>query len=364
MTTSEQSPCFAPPERAAFCRELLRWHGRTERDLPWRGERDPYRIWISEIMLQQTTTATVSGYYGRFLEAFPTVRALAAADEQAVLKLWEGLGYYSRARSLLAAARMIVSQLGGVFPQDEQALQALPGVGAYTAGAIASMAFDRPALAMDGNLIRALSRLSAETGNVGQAAVKRRLHAFGTALIDPDRPGDFNRAMMGLGRMVCLPASPDCAACPVACFCAAKALGVEKELPVTPPRPEKRSIRRGVALVLSPQGALVLKRPEGGLLSGLWEFPGFDGALDADSVGECLVELGVTGARLRGRGPAVRHVFTHLIWQMELYIFEAPAACAGGRFVTADALRALPMPTAMRAYRDLALTLLDGSTDK
>ena len=206
-----------------FSKELLAWHDKNARELPWRGERDAYKIWISEIMLQQTTTQTVKGYYARFLAAFPTVRDLANAPEQEVLKLWEGLGYYSRARNLQKAAKIIANELDGRLPDTVEALKQLPGIGDYTAGAIASMAYNRRELAMDGNLVRVLARLTAEGGCVGETAVKKRLRAAGEALIDADRPGDFNQAMMGLGRLICLPGSPKCGDCPVASYCAASA---------------------------------------------------------------------------------------------------------------------------------------------
>ena len=342
-----------------FSKELLAWHDAHARDLPWRGEKDPYKIWISEIMLQQTTTQTVKGYYARFLAAFPTVQALADAPEQEVLKLWEGLGYYSRARNLQKAAKVIAGDLGGRLPDTVEALKKLPGVGDYTAGAIASMAFDRPELAMDGNLVRVLARLTAEAGCVGEAAVKKRLRAAGAALMDPERPGDFNQAMMGLGRLVCLPGQPKCGACPVAAHCAARERGLQRELPLMPPKIEKKTERRGVALVFSGGRVLARRRPDSGLLAGLWEFPNFQDARDAASLIECLAELGVT-ARGGKRLGAASHVFTHLVWKMEGFAFTADALPENGdlRAVDAAGLDALPMPTAMRAFRDMADEML------
>ena len=344
-----------------FSKELLAWHDVHARDLPWRGERDPYRIWISEIMLQQTTTHTVKGYYARFLAAFPTVEALAAAPEQDVLKLWEGLGYYSRARNLQKAAKIIAYELGGRLPDTGEALKKLPGIGDYTAGAIASMAYGRPELAMDGNLTRVLARLTAEEGCVGEAAVKKRLRAAGDALMDPDRPGDFNQAMMGLGRLVCLPGSPKCGECPVAAYCAARARGIERALPVMPPKIEKKTERRGVALVFAQGRVLVRRRPTGGLLGGLWEFPNFLDACDAPSLVECLAELGVAAAGGKKLG-AASHVFTHLVWRMEGFAFTAAALPQADslRWVDAAGLSALPMPTAMRAFRAKAEEMLTG----
>ncbi|MBR3504276.1 MAG: A/G-specific adenine glycosylase [Clostridia bacterium] len=345
-----------------FSEELLAWHDAHARDLPWRGETDPYRIWISEIMLQQTTTQTVKGYYARFIGAFPTVQALAEAPEQEVLKLWEGLGYYSRARNLQKAAKIVARELGGRLPDTVEALRVLPGIGDYTAGAIASMAYGKAELAMDGNLVRALARLTAEEGCVGEAAVKKRLRAAGMALIDKERPGDFNQAMMGLGRLVCLPGNPKCGECPVAARCAAHAKGVERELPVTPPKAAKRIERRGVALAFSGGRVLVRRRGAGGLLAGLWEFPNFEDACDAASLAECLGELGVAARGGRCVGAAT-HVFTHLVWKMEGFAFSADALpeTDGLRAVDAAGLLALPMPSAMRAFRDIAQTALSES---
>ena len=338
-----------------FSKELLAWHDTHARDLPWRGEKDPYKIWISEIMLQQTTTQTVKGYYGRFLAAFPTVYALAEASEQELLKQWEGLGYYARARNLQKAAKVIAQELNGCLPHTAEALKALPGIGDYTAGAVASMAFGERELAMDGNLTRVLARLTAEKGCVGETAVKRRLRAAGMALIHPDRPGDFNQAMMGLGRLICLPGDPKCGECPVAAHCAARARGLQRALPVLPPKIERKTERRGVALVFSGRRVLVRQRPANALLGGLWEFPNFEGAVDAPSLAECLAELDVTvrGGRKLG---AASHVFTHLVWKMEGFAFTADALPEGGdmRWADAVALEALPMPTAMRAFRLIA----------
>ena len=223
-----------------FSRRLLEWHDKNARDLPWRGEKDPYKIWVSEIMLQQTTAQTVKGYYARFLEAFPTVEALAAADEEQVLKRWEGLGYYSRARNLMKAAVIVERDLGGRLPDDAAALRRLPGIGDYTAAAIASIAYGQPEPAMDGNLTRVLARVTAEQGCVAEAAVRRRLRAAGKALIDRERPGDFNQAMMGLGNLVCAPVRPRCEDCPVAEFCRARELGCAGDLPHMPPKIDKK----------------------------------------------------------------------------------------------------------------------------
>ena len=331
-----------------FSQKLLDWHDKNARDLPWRGEKDPYKIWISEIMLQQTTAQTVKGYYARFLAAFPTVEALAEAEEERVLKLWEGLGYYSRARNLMKAAKIVARELNGRLPDSVSALKKLPGIGDYTAAAIASMAYGRPEPAMDGNLTRVLARVTAETGCVGEAAVKKRLRAAGEALIDRERPGDFNQAMMGLGNLICVPGRPRCEGCPVAEMCLAHERGCEGDLPHMPPKPDKKKERRGVAVVRCGECVLVRRRPDDALLGGLWEFPNFENAVDAESLLECLDEMGIRARFIKKLGSA-DHVFTHRIWQMTVFLFSADALPDGEelRGVSPDELSRLPMPTAM-----------------
>jgi len=344
-----------------FQRKLLEWHDRYARQLPWSGEKDPYRIWISEIMLQQTRTETVSGYYQAFLEEFPDVYALAEADEERLFKKWEGLGYYSRARNLHKAAKMIVSEYDGQLPDSAGELLKLPGIGDYTAGAIASMAFDRRELAMDGNLIRVLSRVLCEQRCVGETKVKRGLKAQGTALMTGERPGDFNQAMMGLGNMVCVPVHPKCDQCPVREFCRAKAEGIEAELPNLPPKPEKKNLSVGVALVFSEKKVLLVKRPGEGLLAGMWAFPSFEGARGEKDVREALAEMGISvskGERLTD----AEHVFTHRVWKMKGWRYEAKRVPEGEGFRLADlqGLHEIALPTAFRAYREAANDILSG----
>jgi A/G-specific adenine glycosylase len=336
-----------------FARTLLDWYDKNARDLPWRLERDPYRVWLSEVMLQQTRAETVAGYYRAFLERFPTVESLARADMVDVLKQWEGLGYYSRARNLHRAAGIVVA--AGGFPGDVKGLRALPGVGEYTAGAIASIAFDLPEPAIDGNQVRVLSRVFGIRALATAPATRRALKDAARSVIPPQRPGDFNQAMMGLGALVCTP-RPDCARCPVAAMCDARRAGDASALPLMPPKIEKRTEQRAVALVFRGEKVLVRRRPEEGLLAGLYEFPSFAGARSGPEVLEALREIGVTARRLKPAGSA-RHVFTHLIWQMTGWTCEADKS-DGGEFVTAAALRALPFPTALRAFHARALEAL------
>jgi A/G-specific adenine glycosylase len=255
---------------------LLAWYDRHRRDLPWRappGRRaDPYRVWLSEIMLQQTTVATVGPYFDRFVARFPDIRALAAAPLDAVLHLWQGLGYYARARNLHACARAVVAQHGGEFPDDPAALQRLPGIGEYTAAAIAAIAFDRPLAAVDGNAERVVARLFAERTPL--PAAKPRLRALAETLVPDSRAGDFAQALMDLGATICTPRRPRCILCPWRQDCAAAAVGIAEKLPAMAEKPE-RPLRYGVVFWLSrPDGAVLLRRrPEKGLLGGMIELP-------------------------------------------------------------------------------------------
>ena len=338
---------------------ILAWHDENARALPWCGEQDPYRIWVSEIMLQQTRAETVIPYYRAFLEAFADVRTLAEADESAVLKRWEGLGYYSRARNLKKAAQMIEQTLGGRFPTDVAGLRQLPGVGEYTAGAIASMAYGLPEPAIDGNQIRVLTRLFDVHGQVNRADTKKQLREYALALIDRERPGDFNQALMGLGALICTPRNPDCEACPARAHCAARDAGTQKLLPMLPEPVKKRPEQRAVALVFWGERVLVNQRPDRGLLAGLYEFPNFENAHSDKAVREALLEWGID-VRNHQMGPRHVHVFTHLIWHMTGHVYTyAGGELVKGQFVDVDTLGQLPMPTAIKPYTDIARSALE-----
>lgn len=336
---------------------LLKWYDATARALPWRAVRDPYLIFVSEIMLQQTRAETVIDYWTRFIAQYPTVEALAAAPEEDVLKAWEGLGYYSRARNLRKCAQRVVAEYGGRFPADVAALRKLPGIGPYTAGAVGSIAFGIRAAAVDGNVERVVSRLRGIREDVGIPSVRRHLHAQAGALVPEDRPGDFNQAMMELGARVCQPV-PRCQECPVSAFCDAQDAGDADALPVKQRKAAQRIQPRGIALVLLDRRILVHRREER-LLHGLWSFPGFDGAVLPAEVEESLQKLGVQASFVDSLGSA-RHVFTHIIWEMTLlrYAAEGDACPPGWRWVTQEELAALPMPTALKAARALADRLL------
>ena len=338
-----------------FTEDLMAWHEKNARALIWCGERDPYRIWISEIMLQQTRTETVTGYYRRFLSAFPTVRELAEAPLEQVLKQWEGLGYYSRARNLHAAARIIVERYAGKLPQDLDALRSLPGIGDYTAGAIASIAYGLRVPAVDGNLNRVMARVLCEGRNVHSAAGKRAIYQAVYDRMPQDRPGDFNQALMGLGSLICTPTNPSCERCPVRADCRAFQTGTQRDYPVLPPRARQRVERRAVALIFCGDRVLLHRRPKDALLGGLWEFPGFPEAASQAAVDECLAELGLTDAIFERTCGEARHVFTHLIWEMTGYRYRLPQETVPEgdyRFVTREQLAALPLATAFRFFRE------------
>ena len=324
-----------------FRRELLNWYDREKRAFAWRETRDPYRVWVSEIMLQQTRAEAVAPRYEAFLKQFEDVFALARADEEEVLKAWEGMGYYSRARNLRKAA-VQVAGAGGKFPQNAKDLMKLPGVGAYTAAAISSIAFGAPEPALDGNQARVLSRVLAFDAPVD---TPQRLRPQALALLDRERPGDYNQALMDLGSGVCTPRAPRCDRCPVAPFCAALAGGDAESYPRLPPPVAKRTVEVTVVVAFLDGRVLVRRRPSKGLLAGLWEFPNFS---------EGAVEDALPGARVTAQLPAARHVFTHLIWNMRGVRAEVNALPEGMRAVDAAQLEALPFPTALRVYLEIA----------
>jgi A/G-specific adenine glycosylase len=266
--------------RQAFRRKLLAWYSRHARDLPWRRSRDPYRVWVSEVMLQQTTVAAVKPYFERFVAAFPTVERLAAAEEQQVLRLWEGLGYYRRARGLHAAAKQIVAEFGGEFPRDVPTLMTLPGVGRYTAGAVASIAFDVRAPILEANTIRLLSRVIGYRGDPAKSAGQQLLWQTAEDLLPRREVARFNQALMELGSLVCAPTAPRCEACPVAAHCAAFASGLQREIPKLA-KPQAATAVREAAVVVRRNGAVLLRQcAEGERWAGLWDFPRF--ALEAE----------------------------------------------------------------------------------
>ena len=345
-------------DRKNFTQTILNWYDQGHRDLPWRHTRDPYRIWISEIMLQQTRAETVVSYYERFLARYPTVQALAAAPQEELLKSWEGLGYYSRARSLQKAAQIIVSEHGGRLPADVQKLRALPGIGDYTAGAIASIAFNIPAAAVDGNVERVICRWDAIEDEVGTPAVRRRIAARTQELVPQERPGAFANAMMEMGATLCTPKNPKCLLCPVRGGCLGFERGVAQELPRKAKKKAQRVENRAVLLVFCKDRVLIRKREEQ-LLHGLFVFPDVPEESDPAALCAALEAQGVRAAYDEKIGHA-RHVFTHLIWEMDVHALLADGMTnvPGGQWVTREELAALPLPTAVKAARGWAMKRL------
>ena len=296
---------------------LLEWFRDNARCLPWRDDPTPYHVWLSEIMLQQTRVAAVLDYYRRFLEAAPDIPALAALPEDRLMKLWQGLGYYSRARNLQKAARVIVDEYGGQFPTDYAAIRALPGVGDYTAGAICSIAFGQAVPAVDGNVLRVYARIAGDGGDISTPQMKEKVTRALEGIIPVNWAGTFNQALMELGATVCLPnGAPLCQRCPAKGFCAALAQGRIEELPVKAPKKARRVEKRAVWLIFWGDSVALRRRPDKGLLAGLWEFP------NELFGGQGLEQWGIQ-AGLQEWGAQAKHIFTHIEWHMSILHAEA-----------------------------------------
>ena len=338
---------------------LLPWFRENARDLPWRKTTDPYRIWVSEIMLQQTRVAAVLGYYARFMAAFPSVEALAGAPEEALMKQWEGLGYYSRARNLQKAAKIVAGN-GGRFPDTYEGLLALPGVGEYTAGAIASAAFGLRTAAVDGNVLRCVARLTDCHDDISAPAVKKAVRERVQAAM-PEGEADiriFNQATMELGATVCVPNGPPrCGICPVRDFCLGRLRGTAESLPVKAPKKQRRTEEKTVFLLLRGGKAALRKRPDAGLLAGLWEFPNTEGALDEAAAAEVLHTWGLEAKNWRSR-LAAKHIFTHVEWHMAGYLLEAEGEGPDFTWVDKAGLEALAVPSAFGKFLEEALRAL------
>ena len=329
---------------------LLPWYAENARDLPWRHTRDPYRIWVSEIMLQQTRVEAVRGYYARFLEALPTIEALAACDDDALHKLWEGLGYYSRVKNLKKTAQVIQKDFGGIFPRQHDQVLSLPGIGPYTAGAICSIAFDLPTPAVDGNVLRLMARLADDHAPIDAPATRKRVTQLLTDLY-PREAGRFTQALMELGATLCGPnRAPECSLCPCNAFCLGCQRGSAASLPVKSPKKEKRKEEKTVFLLSCGDRFALRKRADTGLLAGLWEFPNVPGTLEAKAALELLEDWGVEPVQLE-KIIHRKHIFTHIVWEMEgVYV---QAARPDPRFVwmTREALEATAaLPTAFRQF--------------
>jgi len=326
---------------------LLEWYDRCARSMPWRGIRDPYKTWVSETMLQQTRVETVIPYYERFLSRFPTLKDLANANEADVLKMWEGLGYYSRARNLLKGARQVVEQFGSIVPQDPHQLRKISGIGPYTAGAIASIAYDVPVPAIDGNVLRVYSRLFGIRKSIRLPEIREKLETIASIAVPDKRAGDYNQAVMDLGATVCIPGTPDCVRCPLTSVCDAYIRGDAADLPVIPGSSPQKNISLSVPILLSGDRTLIRKRTES-LLKGLWCFPLLDcRPQDLPTYLSKKFHINTVSA---GESISARHVFTHLIWQMTVIPFtvepDLPAP-EGYTWSAVSELDNLAFPSAM-----------------
>ena len=333
------------------------WYRKNARPLPWRRDREPYHVWLSEIMLQQTRVEAVKGYYERFLQRLPTIRDLAEAEPDTLTKLWEGLGYYSRVRNLQAAARQIQTLHGGVFPDSYEKIRALQGIGDYTAGAIASICFELPTPAVDGNVLRIISRLMLDERDVLLPQVRKDVAASLAPVYPEGQCGVFTQSLMELGATVCLPnGAPRCESCPAASVCKARQTGAWQRLPVKGKK-APRQVRELTVFVLRCDGkTAVRKRPHTGLLAGLWEFPNVEGKLSAE---QALETARAWGARPRDLEMVLerQHVFTHVVWQMRCFYIRCAKTPEGFTWASEDELdERIALPTAFRMFRQAAQT--------
>lgn len=332
---------------------LLPWFYENKRDLPWRADTDAYHVWLSEIMLQQTRVEAVKPFYARFMAALPDVRALAECDTDELLKLWEGLGYYNRVRNMQTAAQTVMREYGGELPSEYEELLKLKGIGQYTAAAIASIAYGKPAAAVDGNVLRILMRVSADASDIAKQSVKTRAQQALTPLIPAEAAGMFTQAMMELGATVCVPnGAPHCMQCPWEPFCLAHARGLTGQLPVKSRAKARRIEKRTVLVIRDGERALLQKRQESGLLAGMYEFPCMEGWQGTDTVLTYVRALGLSPLRIQPL-PAAKHIFSHVEWQMQGYalLVEEPECADGLLFIEpAESEERYAIPAAYAAY--------------
>ena len=346
---------------------LLAWYDQNKRILPWREDRNPYRIWVSEIMLQQTRVEAVRPYYDRFLAELPDVKSLASAQEEHLLKLWEGLGYYNRVKNMQKAAKVIMETYDGQMPGEYDLLLQLPGIGAYTAGAIASIAYDKKVVAVDGNVLRIITRLTADPSDILSEKFKKQIQQELLQVVPKDRPGDFNQALMELGATVCLPnGAPKCQACPWHDMCMARQQGRLDEIPYKKKSKARSVEKKTVLLLRDGERTLIHRRPDKGLLAGLFEFPNYEGWLSEEQILEKVQALGYTALYAKELEPAV-HIFSHKEWHMKGWLVkveetgfsDAREEADGYHLVTSGTIQSqYPIPSAFRAYTpyvDIAL---------
>ncbi len=316
--------CVNKMDKKSFQDDLIGWFVSEQRELPWRKDQDPYKVWVSEIMLQQTRVDTVIPYFNRFLERFPTIEALASADEEKVLKAWEGLGYYSRVRNLQSAVQEVHEHYGGQVPDSPEKIASLKGVGPYTAGAILSIAYGIPEPAVDGNVMRVLSRILLIWDDIARPASRKIFESAVREIISHENPSYFNQALMELGALICTPTSPSCLLCPVRDHCAAFDEGVQKELPVKTKKKKQKNIELAAGIFSDGQGRILIrKRPKTGLLANLWEFPTVELSLGFQRQREQLAghfeEIYGFSPKISESLGEIGHVFSHLIWNIHVF---------------------------------------------
>lgn len=336
---------------------LLAWFDENKRSMPWRDDPSPYNVWLSEIMLQQTRVDVVRGYFLRFIQEIPSVEALANVPDQKLLKLWEGLGYYRRAFNLKKAAGILMEQEGGRMPSTYDEWILLPGIGAYTAGAIASIVFQEPVAAVDGNVLRVVARIAGDTADIRSEKTKRQYREELNKIIPKDRPGDFNQGLMELGALICLPhGAPLCASCPVKGYCLALREGRVDEIPPKQKKPEKETIQRTVLVIREAEQIWLRKRKDQGLLAGLYELPGTEQHMNEEQCDDLLKRWGFQVRSLQ-KLPAAHHIFTHLKWDMMGYLalvepgFLPPPEEVWLSVTRQEIQQDISLPSAFSAYR-------------
>lgn len=312
---------------------LLEWYKSNARELPWRRNTDAYRVWVSEIMLQQTRVEAVIPYYERFMQCFPDIQALAQGGEEELLKLWEGLGYYSRARNLHKAAIKICEEYRGVFPSAYQEILSLPGIGEYTAGAVSSIAFGQPEAAVDGNVLRVITRITRDSSDIVDTQFKKKVTKRLRAVYPRGACGDFTQSLMELGAVVCVPNGfPKCETCPLQKLCGACETQTQMEYPVRKKKASRKVEQKTVLLLKCKDRIALRKRERGGLLGGMWEFPNLDGKKSGKEITEWLAGQGIRVKQIT-KGTAKKHIFTHIEWHMESFLVECAEVCAENPFV-------------------------------
>ncbi len=351
---SDQSPLNRIERLKAMNGPLLSWYQEHARILPWRENPESYRVWISEIMLQQTRVEAVKPYFNRFLQWLPDVKALAEVEEEKLLKLWEGLGYYNRARNLKKAAQVIMEEYGGQLPASYEQLQKLPGIGSYTAGAVASIAYGIPVPAVDGNVLRVLSRVLASSEDILKQSVKKQMEEDLRLTMPRNHASQFNQGLIEIGAMVCVPnGQPKCGECPLASICLARKEGLLDSIPYKTPKKPRKIEERTILLLEDERRIAIEKRPDQGLLASLYQFPNLEGRWEAEDVQKFLEEHGGVVGRIQDAGES-RHIFSHVEWHMigyRIFMEQVPETYL---FVEKEAIREkYPIPNAFRAYTKL-----------